>query len=183
VVLERLVTPGTTVTPGSPLFVVSELSTLWAVAEIDESLLSRVRTGRPVEVRVAAYPDESFAGTITFIADIVNPKTRRITVRSAVPNPDGRLKPEMFATVAMGDGEPRQMVLVPKESIQSIAGRTVVFVADTDSRFSPRTVAIGAETDGLVEITSGLAAGERIAIGGSFMLKSELLKPAGEGGD
>jgi len=183
VVLERLVTPGTTVTPGSPLFVVSELSTLWAVAEIDESLLSRVRTGRPVEVRVAAYPDESFAGTITFIADIVNPKTRRITVRSAVPNPDGRLKPEMFATVAMGDGEPRQMVLVPKASIQSIAGRTVVFVAETESRFAPRTVAIGAETDGLVEITSGLAAGERIAVGGSFMLKSELLKPAGEGGD
>jgi len=183
VVLERLVTPGTTVTPGSPLFVVSELSTLWAIAEIDESLLSRVRTGRPVEVRVAAYPDERFAGTITFIADIVNPKTRRITVRSAVPNPDGRLKPEMFATVALGEGEPRQMVLVPKEAIQSIAARTVVFVAGGEGRFSPRTVVIGAEADGLVEITSGLAAGESIAVTGSFMLKSELLKPAGEGGD
>ena len=68
---------------------------------------SRVRTGRPVEVQVAAYPNERFAGTITFIADVVNPKTRRITVRSTVPNPDGRLKPEMFATVALGEGEPR----------------------------------------------------------------------------
>lgn len=183
VVLERLVTQGTTVIPGTPLFVVSELSTLWAIAEIDESLLPRVRTGRPVEVRVAAYPGEGFAGTITFIADIVNPKTRRITVRSAVPNPDGRLKPEMFATVALGEGEPRQMVLVPKAAIQSIAGRAVVFVAAGEGRFSPRTVALGAEADGLVEITSGLTAGERIAVSGSFMLKSELLKPAGEGGD
>ncbi|MGE0862444.1 MAG: efflux RND transporter periplasmic adaptor subunit [Vicinamibacterales bacterium] len=183
VVLERLVTQGTTVTPGTPLFVVSELSTLWAIAEIDESLLPRVRTGRPIEVRVAAYPDERFAGTITFIADIVNPKTRRITVRSAVPNPDGRLKPEMFATIALGEGEPRQMVLVPKEAIQSIAGRAVVFVAASEGRFSPRTVTLGAEADGLVEIGSGLTAGERIAVSGSFMLKSELLKPAGEGGD
>jgi cobalt-zinc-cadmium efflux system membrane fusion protein len=89
----------------------------------------------------------------------------------------------MFATVALGDGEPRQMVLVPKDSIQSIAARTVVFVAEAEGRFSPRTVTIGAEADGLVEITTGLAAGERIAVTGSFTLKSELLKPAGEGGD
>ena len=92
VVLERLVTPGTTVIPGTPLFVVSELSTLWAVAEIDESHLPQVRTGRPIDVRVAAYPDEVFPGTITFIADMVSPTTRRVTVRCTVPNPDGRLK-------------------------------------------------------------------------------------------
>jgi len=183
VVLERLVTQGTTVTPGTPLFVVSELSTLWAVAEIDESLLSRVRTGRPVEVQVAAYPNERFAGTITFIADIVNPKTRRITVRSTVPNPDGRLKPEMFATVALGEGEPRPMVVVPKAAIQMIDGHTAVFVAGPGGRFSLRTVTLGAEADGLVEVKSGLTASERIVTAGSFVLKSELLKPAAEGGN
>mgnify|MGYP001602537617 FL=1 len=183
VVLERLVTQGTPVTPGTPLFVVSELSTLWAVAEIDESLLSRVRTGRPVEVQVAAYPNERFAGTITFIADIVNPKTRRITVRSTVPNPDGRLKPEMFATVALGEGEPRPMVVVPKGAIQMIDGRSAVFVAGPGGRFSLRIVTLGADEDGLVEVKSGLTASDRIVTAGSFVLKSELLKPAAEGGN
>jgi len=184
VVLERLVTPGTTVTPGTPLFVVSELSTLWAVAEIDESQLAQVRTGRPVEVVVAAYPGERFAGTITFIADVVNPKTRRITVRSTVPNADGRLKPEMFATVALGEGEPRSMIVVPQAAIQTIDGRPSVFVAEAEpGRFKPRTVTLGAEADGLVEIATGVAAGERVVVAGSFVLKSEMLKAAAEGGD
>jgi cobalt-zinc-cadmium efflux system membrane fusion protein len=183
VVLERLVTQGTTVTPGTPLFVVSELTTLWAVAEIDESLLSRVKTGRAVEVLVAAYPNERFAGTISFIADVVNPKTRRITVRSTVPNPDGRLKPEMFATVALGEGEPRPMVVVPTAAVQVIDGRSAVFVAAPGGRFSLRTVELGAEADSLIEVKSGLTAGERIAVTGSFVLKSELLKPAAEGGN
>jgi cobalt-zinc-cadmium efflux system membrane fusion protein len=182
VVLERLVTQGTTVTPGTPLFVVSELSTLWAVAEIDESLLSRVKTGRPVQVTVAAYPNERFAGTITFIADVVNPKTRRITVRSTVPNPDGRLKPDMFATVALGEGEPRPMVVVPTAAVQVIDGQSVVFVAGPSGRFSLRPVALGADADGLVEVKSGLSGSDRIVVAGSFVLKSELLKPA-EGGN
>lgn len=183
VVLERLVTPGTTVTPGAPLFVVSDLTTLWVVAEIDESHLSQVRTGRPVEVRVAAYPNERFAGTITFIADTVNPKTRRVTVRSTVSNADGRLKPEMFATVTIGESEPRQMLLVPEAAIQTIDGRTSVFVAEAPGRFKPRSVELGAEGDGLIEVRSGLSNGESVAVNGSFVLKSELLKPAADGGN
>ena len=184
VVLERLVTPGTTVTPGTPLFVVSELSTLWAIAEIDESQLAQVRTGRPVDVLVAAYPTEHFDGTITFIADMVNPKTRRITVRSTVPNADGRLKPEMFATDgargkrAAGDGggaagrhpDDRR----PHVGLRRGSGRPVQ--APGRRRSAPRPTS-------LVEVKSGLAAGERIVVGGSFVLKSELLKPAAEGGN
>jgi cobalt-zinc-cadmium efflux system membrane fusion protein len=180
-VLERLVTPGTTVTPGTPLFVVSELSTLWAVAEIDESHLSRVRVGRPVEVQVAAYPDERFPGTITFIADVVNPKTRRITVRSTVPNVGGRLKPEMFATVALGESEPRPMIVVPQSAVQAIDGRPVVFIAEAGGRFRPQPVTLGADQDGLIEVRSGLAEGQPLVTSGSFVLKSELLKPASGG--
>ena len=181
VVLERLVTPGTAVVPGTPLFVVSELSTLWAVAEIDESRLSQVRAGRPVDVFVAAYPNERFSGTVTFIADVVNPKTRRITVRSTVPNSDGRLKPDMFATVSLGEGEPRDVVVVPQAAIQTIDGRPSVFVAEGTGRFAPKPVTLGAEQDGLVEIGSGLDSGQRIAVSGSFVLKSELLKASAGG--
>jgi cobalt-zinc-cadmium efflux system membrane fusion protein len=181
VVLERLVTPGTTVTPGTPLFVVSELTTLWAVAEVDEALLSRIRTGRPVEIAVAAYPDQRFAGTITFIADTVNPKTRRVTVRSTVPNLDGRLKPEMFATVTLGEGDARPVVVVPPGAVQTMDGRAVVFVETSPGRFTMRPVELGAESGGQVEIVTGVAAGDRIVANGSFVLKSELLKAANGG--
>ena len=183
VVLERLVTQGTTVLPGTPLFVVSELSRLWAVAEIDESQLSQVRTGLPVDILVGAYPDERFTGTVTFISDVVNPKTRRITVRSTVPNPAGRLKPAMFATVALGEGAPRTIVVVPKGAVQIIDRHSTVFVAEAGGTFRPRVVELGAEADGLIEVKTGIAAGERIAATGSFVLKSELLKPAAEGGN
>lgn len=178
VVLERLVTPGTTVTPSTPLFVVSDLSTLWVVAEIDESHLPRVRTGRPVEVSVAAYPNERFKGTIMFVADTVNPTTRRITVRSTVPNPDGRLKPEMYATVSLGEGEPRSVLVVPQTAVQTIDGRPSVFVAEGGGRFTPKAVELGNEQDGLIEVKSGVSTGQRIAAKGSFALKSEWLKPA-----
>jgi cobalt-zinc-cadmium efflux system membrane fusion protein len=181
-ILERLVTPGTTVTPGTPLFVVSELSTLWVIAEIDESQIARVKAGRPVDVVVAAYPDEHFSGTITFIADVVNPKTRRVTVRSVVPNPDGRLKPEMFATVALGEGEPREIVVVPQAAVQTIDGQTSVFVAEGRTRFTPRPVSLGTAPDGLVEIASGLTPGELVVVDGSFVLKSQMLQSSAEGG-
>lgn len=182
VVLERLVTPGSTVVPGTPLFVVSDLSTLWAIAEVDESHLSRVKVGRPVEVIVAAYPDERFAGKITFIADTVNPVTRRITIRSTVANADGRLKPEMFATMALGEGDPRTVVVVPAAALQSVNGKISVFVAETGGRFVLRPVTTGADADGLVEVTAGLKEGERVAVNGSFVLKAELGKEP-EGGN
>jgi cobalt-zinc-cadmium efflux system membrane fusion protein len=183
VVLERLVTPGTTVTPGMPLFTVSDLTSLWAVAEIDESHLSRVRTGRPVDIVVAAYPDEHFPGTITQIGDTVNPETRRVTVRSTVANPDGRLKPEMFATVTLGESDSRAMTMVPRSAVQTLDGRTAVFVAESSSRFRLRTVTLGSEVDGLVEVMEGLNAGEQIVSAGSFVLKSELLKRTAEAGE
>jgi len=183
VVLERLVTPGTTVTPGMPMFVVSELSTLWAIAEVDETHLARLRVGRPVSIRVAAYPDDAFPGTLTFIADSVNSKTRRLTVRAAVANPDGRLKPEMFATITIGESDPRRATVVPREAIQTVDGADVVFVTVDGQRFTPVRVTAGTEGEDGVEILSGLNGDSRIVTRGSFVLKSELLKSQVEGGE
>lgn len=176
VVLEKLITEGGAVTPGAPLFVVSDLSNLWALAEIDETALPHVRTGSPVDVKVAAYPAEVFAGTITWVADTVNPKTRRITVRCALPNPTGRLKPDMYATVMLGEGEPRPIVVVPSQAVQDIGGKPVVFVETARGRYARRDVTVGADVGGQIEITSGLRAGERAVTAGAFLLKSELLK-------
>lgn len=183
VVLERLVTPGTAVTPGTSMFVVSDLSTLWVLAEVDEAHLARIRVGRDVGVRVAAYPDELFPGTVTYIDEMVNPKTRRVTVRCEVPNADGRLKPEMYATVAIGESDARRIIAVPKSAIQTVNGRTSVFVAEGSGRFRLRPIDIGSERDGLVEARSGLAAGERIVTSGAFALKAELLKAPDAAGE
>lgn len=183
VVLERLVTEGTAVTIGTPLFLVSDLASLWVVAEIDETELGRVTVDRPVSVRVAAYPDETFDGTITYIGETVNPRTRRVTVRSSVPNPDGRLKPAMYATAALGEGDPREVLQVPSEAIQEIDGQSVVFVKDAPMRFRPRVVELGPEVDGWVEVRTGVADGEAVVSAGAFLIKSELLKATIDEGD
>lgn len=183
VVLERLITQGTAVTPGTQMFVVSDLSTVWVLAEIDEAHLSGAQVGRPVTVRVPAYPSDSFTGTVTYISEMVNPKTRRLTVRCEVPNADGRLKPEMYATVAIGEGGPRSVVVVPSDAVQTVSGQPSVFVSEADNRFRVRPIEIGSERDGLIEVRRGVQEGDRVVIAGAFILKSELLKGAGTSGE
>jgi cobalt-zinc-cadmium efflux system membrane fusion protein len=175
-VLERQITTGTAVTSGMPLFVVSDLSTLWALAEVDETALPRVNVGMPVEIRVAAYPDEPFGGSIIFVGDTLDPKTRRVSVRCTVPNADGRLKPQMYATLLLEEGAQRTVLSVPKAAVQEVDGQSVVFVTDGAGTFRRRAVTLGRTVADAVEITGGLQAGERIAVAGSFVLKSELLK-------
>lgn len=176
VVLERTVTQGSAVTPGQTLYLVSDLSTLWAIAEIAETQLAAVRAGRPVSVRVAGYPGETFPGTVSFVGDVINPRTRRVTVRCQVPNPDGRLKPEMYANISLGASEPHAAIVVPSPAVQEMEGRPFVFVQDEAGAFVRRDVLLGADRDGLVEIRSGVKEGEKVATGGAFLLKSELLK-------
>jgi cobalt-zinc-cadmium efflux system membrane fusion protein len=178
VVLERTITEGSAVTPGQQVYVVSDLSSLWAIAEVAEAQLPILAPGRPVSVRVAAYPGETFAGTITFVGDVINPKSRRVTVRCEVPNPGGRLKPEMYASLSLGTGEPHEALVVPAAAIQELTGRPLVFVQDDKGVFHRRDVVLGPDEEGLVEIREGLRAGEPVATTGSFLLKSELLKGA-----
>lgn len=181
VVLERLVTQGTAVTSGTPLFIISDLSTVWVLAEVNESHLSKVRVGAVVSVRVPAYPADTFPGKVTYIGETVNPKTRRVTIRCEVPNLGGRLKPEMYATVRIAEGDARTAVGVPSGAIQQVGGRTVVFVAE-GPRFRVRPVEVGEDRDGITEVSTGLSAGELVAGAGAFVVKSELLKSS-EGGD
>lgn len=177
-VLDKTVTVGTAVIPGSPLFVVSDLSTLWAVAEVDETRLPLLTVGRPVEVRVAAYPEEVFAGTIIFVSDTFDPRTRRVSVRCRVSNPQGRLKPQMYATLSLDEGEARSVIVAPASAVQSIDGKTVVFVAQGTEQFSLRAVTVGPTQNGWTEVLSGVQTGEQVVTSGSFLLKSELQKRA-----
>lgn len=172
IVLERLVTPGMAVTPGTGLFVVSDLKRLWAVAEVDERHLSRLAPTQQATLQVAAYADTAFDAHVVAIGDTVHESTRRVSVRLAVPNPDGRLKPRMFATARLGIEEPRSVVVVPKAALQNLNDQTVVFVQTDSGTFERRPVVVFAERGDRAELAEGLRPGERVATSGSFLLKS-----------
>jgi cobalt-zinc-cadmium efflux system membrane fusion protein len=176
--MERLVSEGATVVPGTPLFVVSDLSRLWAVLEIDESNLSGIALGLRVTFQIAAFPGETFEGPVTFIADAVNPETRRVVVRASIENPEGRLKVHMFATANLELGPDREVLVIPSEAIQEVEGRTVVFVEVASGEYEMRAVELGDDLEGRSTVKAGLASGERVVTAGSFLLKSELQRAA-----
>ncbi len=176
-VVERLTSPGAAVTPGTPLFVVSDLSRVWIAAEIDEALLGRLATGSRVELTTSAYGDERFSGTLTAIGDVINASTRRVTLRVEAANPDRRLKPQMFVSITLQAGRPRRMAVVPSRAVQTLDGETVVFVRRGDT-FTRRAVVIGPEIDGDVIVERGLDDGDVVATAGAFLLKSEVAGPA-----
>ncbi|MGD9904254.1 MAG: efflux RND transporter periplasmic adaptor subunit [Vicinamibacterales bacterium] len=176
-VIERLVTTGTAVTPGTPLLVISDLTRVWISCEIDETLVGRVTPGQAVVVTAAAYPEASFAGTLTAIGDVVDARTRRVTLRVEAANPDRRLKPQMLVAVAIAAAAPRRVLVVPATAVQTMDGEAVVFVRTEGDRFVRRAVGLGPEADGLVEVVRGLAEGDLVATAGAFLLKSALAAP------
>lgn len=179
-VIERLATEGSAVTPGTPLVVVSDLSRVWVTAEIDEALVGRVVAGRPVTVKAAAYPGETFPGTLAAIGDVVDPDTRRVTLRIELANPGRKLKPQMLVTVSVAATTPRSVLVVPARALQTMDGESVVFVRSGADQFLRRAVTTGATVNGAVEIVRGLSAGDVVATSGAFLLKSALTAPAPE---
>lgn len=180
VVIERQTAQGAAVTVGTPLMVVSDLSQVWVLAEIDEAMVGRVRAGSQVTIRSAAYPGETFPGRLEAVGDVVNPQTRRVTLRVGANNPGRRLKPQMYVTVELASAAPRPVLVVPTRAVQAMEGETVVFVRGTAGMFTRRAVVTGRDLNGEVEIVSGIAEGDVVATAGAFLLKSELLAPSGE---
>lgn len=179
-VIERLATEGSAVTPGTPLLVVSDLSRVWVTAEIDETLVSRVVPGRPATVTAPAYPGETFTGTLAAVGDVVDPATRRVTLRIELANPGRRLKPQMLVTVSIAATAPRRVLVVPARALQTMDGESVVFVRSGADQFVRRAVSTGATVSGEVEIVRGLQEGDVVATSGAFLLKSALAAPSPE---
>lgn len=176
VLITRNVTLGTVVQPSTDLFVISDLANLWTIAAVNEEHLAKLRVGAPVKVYVQAYPDRPFAGRIGKIGEELEPTTRTVKVRVDLPNPGGKLKPEMYATseIALGGSEPA--IFIPQEAPQEVSGETVVFVWTEPDRFEVRPVQPGRVMNGEREIVAGLRSGDQIVTQGSFVLKSQLLK-------
>lgn len=176
VVLSRDVTPGAVVDAAHDLFTISDLSTVWAVAAVQEDALARLRLGMPASVRVQAYPQRVFAGRVLRIDSRLDPETRTVSARIGLDNRAGLLKPEMYAAVDLDAGGTQPGIFVPQSALQDVNGQPSVFVELAPGRFEARPVDPGRTLEGLRQITHGLRPGERVAAAGSFVLKSQLLR-------
>jgi cobalt-zinc-cadmium efflux system membrane fusion protein len=174
--LTRNVTMGTVVTQSMDLFVISDLARLWAIAEVSEEHLPKLRTGMPARLFVQAYGDKPFAGRIGKVGETLDPDTHTVKVRIDLANRGGALKPEMYATAEIETGGSAPAIYVEPEAVQEVRGATVAFVEAGGDRFEVRPVQLGRTAGGMTEVERGLHAGERIAVRGTFILKSEFLK-------
>jgi membrane fusion protein, heavy metal efflux system len=167
-------TTGEIVDPATPIFTVSDLSTVWVQADVAEKDLGTVKVGDAVEVRVNAFPGRVFTGRITYIPDEIEPTTGMAKVRCEVPNPDDALRVNMFASVTILSPQGDDGVLVPSESLQEVNGQSIVFIPTGDRQFAWRAVRTGLVANGHTQITSGLAAGTPVVGEGSYWLKAAL---------
>jgi Cu(I)/Ag(I) efflux system membrane fusion protein len=173
VIAELGVREGMTVSPGSMLFKIVDLSTVWVNAEVPEAQAAWVRPGAAVEARVTAYPDSVFKGKVGALLPEVNAATRTLRARIELANPGARLKPGMFATLAFAGRQGKQAVLVPSEAVIRTGQRDVVVVALDEGRFRAAEVQVGREGSGQSEIRNGLKAGDKVVLSGQFLIDSE----------
>lgn len=176
-VLERKVTQGQVVQPADTMFLVADLSRVWLVAEVPEQQATLIRRGESVEAEIASLPGDRLAGTLSFIAAIVNPETRTITVRMELDNADRRFKPAMLATMFI-KGRPERRLAVPGAAVVRDENRDYVFVETGQNQYALRLVNLGAEHEGRRQVMSGLARGDRIVVDGAFHLNNERKRSA-----
>lgn len=188
-VVEKHVTVGELVTPERNLFSLANLSEVWVWIDVYEKDLQRVHIDDQVDLRVEAFPNLEFRGTVSYLSDRVDIDTRRVRARIDVENPDESLRPGMFAQVELTDPHGAgaadvsvPALTVPEEAVQRDGDSMIVFIDLGGGRFERREVETGRKAGGLFEVTEGLAPGEVVVSRGVFFLKSELAKgELGEG--
>jgi cobalt-zinc-cadmium efflux system membrane fusion protein len=176
VVIKIDVVPGEIVDVEREIFTIADLGTVWVQADILEKDLAAVRPGLDATVAVAAYPERRFAARVSYVADMLDPKTNTARVRCTLANPDGALKLNMFAGIDIAVPAGRVAVTVPPAALQAIDDKPVVFVRTGRETFERRDVRLGLEQRAWIEIADGVAAGETMVTTGSFQLKSILLR-------
>lgn len=152
---------------------------VWVYAPIYEYELGYIKIGQGISVKVPAFPDKEFKGTIQSMDPVLDPQTRTARARAFLENPDGLLRPEMYANatinIDLGEG-----LAVPSEAIFRTGKENIVFVSLGEGRYEPRSVVIGLEGKDFTEIKEGLAEGEGVVTSGNFLIDSESrLKTAG----
>jgi membrane fusion protein, heavy metal efflux system len=171
-IIERKVTVGQVVQPADALFTVADLSNVWVVAELPEQQASWAHKGDEAIVTVAALPEQELTGRLIYVADMVDPDTRTVTVRMALPNPERILKPHMLATLLIRKQGEQELVL-PDSAVIRVNDNDHVFVETAPETFQLRPVQLGIRYGNMRRILGGLKLGDKVVVEGGFHLNSE----------
>jgi cobalt-zinc-cadmium efflux system membrane fusion protein len=179
-VINRNLTKGEVVETTEKLFAVADLSEVWVLGNIPEKDIPFIRhegagPSQKIEILLNAYPNEVFHGTITYVGDVLEARTRTMNLRIEVKNPDRKLKPEMFATIRVYSDPEKNVLAVPEQAIQRERDRKFVFVQRDEDTYEVRDVSLGESNGEMVKVLDGLREGDKIVTAGAFILKSELL--------
>lgn len=181
-VVAKQAVAGLAVDPMTALYVIADLERVWVLADVQERDLAEVKLGQEARLTVDALPGQKLAGTVAFVSPTVGDATRTAKARIEFDNAAGALKPGMYATM-MIDVDLGEGIAIPEDAVIDTGERRIVFVAHDGGHFEPREVEVGISLEGLVQVLSGLEAGEQIARTGQFLLDSESrLRAAAAGG-
>lgn len=172
IVLKREALPGKYVEPGTILYEIADLSTVWIYADIYESEVAATRVGQPATVTVAAYPGETFGGKVAYVYPMLNSEARTVRVRLDLPNSGLKLKPGMYGNVTL-QANAIKTLLVPKEAVLDTGLRQLVFMERGQGRYEPMPVKLGRRSQDAVEVMEGLTEGDRIVTSANFLLDAE----------
>jgi len=174
VVIDKPAQEGMRVDPGQPLYRTADLADVWLIAEVQEQDLGAIRPGQKARASFVAFPGRGFEGTVEFIYPTLSPETRTGRVRIVIPNTDQALRVAMYASVQIDTAETEVPVLtVPDSAVIDSGTRQIVLVDRGQGRFEPRTVRLGAQGGGRVQVLDGLHAGETVVTSANFLIDAE----------
>ncbi len=179
VLVQMGVAEGMYIRPDQTLMTLSDLSSVWVIAEVIESQSDRVSPGMEAEARLAHQPGKVWRGRVDYVYPELDPVTRTARVRLRFANPDRTLRPNMFADIILNTPTRENVLRVPSEAVIRVRGEDRVVIDQGNGRFRPRPVEIGAQWNGLTEILGGLEEGERVVLSGQFLIDSEASLSAG----
>lgn len=181
-VVDRKVTQGQYVNAGETLLTVADLREIWIKVDVYEDQLPQVHPGQDVEITAEALPNRTLHGHVEFIEPTASPQTRTVPVHVHLANPDMRLVPGMFVSAAFVSRAPRASVVVPRSAVLDTGTRKIVYLAKADGVFEAREVQVGAPSEDLFPVTSGLAAGDKVVLNGNFLIDSQAQLSSGMSG-
>ncbi len=172
IVLKRQALPGNYVEPGTTLYELADLSTVWIHGDIYGSEITAVRLNQSAEVTFEAYPGETFRGKVAYIYPYLNEATRTVRVRMEFANPHLKLKPGMYGNVMLHVDAGRRLV-VPKEAVLDSGLRQLVFLDLGQGVYQPYPVKLGRRSQDYVEVLEGIKEGDRVVTSANFLLDAE----------
>jgi membrane fusion protein, copper/silver efflux system len=171
-VTQKMAVLGMKVMPGEKLFDIADLSTLWIVADIYEYELPFVKVGQQAKITLSYFPGKELSSKIDYIYPTLSADTRTAKIRLTLPNPGGRLKPQMFTNVEIKIDLGKKLV-IPESAVIDTGTSQIVYVDKGEGAFEPREVELGQRADGAVEVLRGIKAGEKVASSANFLIDSE----------